>query len=125
MAADVQQHATARHNPRFKENTMAKNARFVRFKTKPGKRDEVRGVWEKYARGYIAGSSGMLGFYYCYDESDPDAVIVFQLAADEASAQEFAKQPWFADYQRETVALVAGPAEIWSGMPQWVKDGAA
>jgi hypothetical protein len=50
---------------------------------------------------------------------------VFQLAADQASGQDFVKQPWFADYQRETAALLAGPSEIRTATPQWVKGAAA
>ena len=104
---------------------MSKSATLVRHKTKPGKRDEVRRVWEKYARDYVAGSSGALSVYYCYDDNDPDTIIVFQLAADQASGQDFVKQPWFADYQRETAALLAGPSEVRTATPRYVKGAAA
>jgi quinol monooxygenase YgiN len=104
---------------------MSKSALFIRHKTKPGRRDEVRRVWEKYARDYVAGSNGQLTYYYCYDDNDPDTVVVFQLAADQASGQEFVKQPWFADYERETAALFAGPSEFRPATPQWVKGAAA
>jgi quinol monooxygenase YgiN len=105
---------------------MSKSATLVRHKAKPGKRDEIRRVWEKYARDYVAtDSKGALGYYYCYDDNDPDTIIVFGLAADKPSGQEFVKQPWFADYQRETAALVAGPSEVRTATPQWVKGSAA
>lgn len=104
---------------------MSKSATFVRHKAKPGRRDDVRRIWEKYARDYVAGSSGQLTYYYCYDDDDPDTIIAFQLAADHASAQDFVKQPWFADYQRETADLLAGPSEIRTATPQWVKGVAA
>jgi quinol monooxygenase YgiN len=100
---------------------MSKSATLVRHKAKPGKRDDVRRVWEKYARDYVAGSKGVLSVYYCYDDNDPDTVIVFQLAADQAVGQDFVKQPWFADYQQETTALVAGPPEVRTATPLWVK----
>jgi quinol monooxygenase YgiN len=104
---------------------MSKSATFVRHKAKSGRRDEVRRIWEKYARDYVAGSNGALSYYYCYDDNDPDTVIVFYLAADQASgAQEFAKQPWFADYYRETAALLAEPSELRTATPQWVKGTA-
>jgi len=100
---------------------MSKSAAFVRHKAKPGKRDEVRRIWEKYARDYVAGSNGTLSYYYCYDDNDPDTIVAFQLATDGGSAQEFVKQPWFADYQRETAELLAAPSEVRSVTPQWVK----
>ncbi|WP_287106797.1 antibiotic biosynthesis monooxygenase [Mesorhizobium sp.] len=103
---------------------MSKSATFVRHKAKPGRRDDVRRVWEKYARAYVGGNDGQLTYYYCYDDNDPDTVIVFQLATDQASGQEFVNQPWFADYQRETAALLAGPSEIRTATPQWVKGAA-
>ena len=103
---------------------MSKGALFIRHHAKPGRRDEVRRIWEKYARGYVAGSNGQLTYCYCYDDNDSDAIVVFQLHADPDSAQEFVKQPWFADYERETAALLAGPSEFRAATPQWVKGAA-
>ncbi|HET7716059.1 MAG TPA: hypothetical protein VFK86_10575 [Bauldia sp.] len=100
---------------------MSKSAILVRHRAKPGKRDEVRRVWEKYARDYIAGNSGALNCFYCYDDNDPDTVIVFQLSADPSLGRDFVKQPWFADYQRETAALLAAPPELRTATPTWVK----
>ncbi|NJM81127.1 MAG: antibiotic biosynthesis monooxygenase [Tabrizicola sp.] len=104
---------------------MSRSALFIRHTAKPGKRDEVRRVWEKYARDYVTGSNGQLAYCYCYDDNDPDTIVVFQLAADQTSGQEFVKQPWFADYERETAALLASPSEFRSATPQWAKGVAA
>ena len=98
---------------------MDKNASFLTLQAKPGQRDEVRRVWEKYARDYITAST--LGFYYCYDEADPDRILVFGLG-DPASMQAFAQQPWFVDYQRDTHALLAEPGEIRRATPQYMKN---
>jgi quinol monooxygenase YgiN len=103
---------------------MSKSATFVRHKAKPGKRDDIRRVWEKYVRDYVAGDDATLSYYYGYDDNDPDTIVVFQLAANRASGQEFVKQPWFADYQRETAALVAAPSEVHTATPQYVKGAA-
>jgi quinol monooxygenase YgiN len=104
---------------------MSKGALFIRHQAKPGRRDEVRRIWEKYARDYVAGSNGQLTYCYCYDDNDPDAIVVFQLAADQDSGQDFMKQPWFADYELETAALLAGPSEFRTATPQWIKAAAA
>ena len=104
---------------------MSKSVTVVRHKAKPGMRDEVRRVWEKYASEYIARSSGVLSCIYSYDDADPDAVIVYSLATDAAVGLDFTKQPWFADYQRETAALIAGPPEVRTATPQWEKAAAA
>jgi quinol monooxygenase YgiN len=115
----------AREAALFEEKVMSKSATFVRHKAKPGKRDDIRRVWEKYARDYVANGNGTLSYYYCYDDNDPDTIIVFQLAGNPGSNQEFVKQPWFADYQRETAALLAAPSELRTATPQWVKGAAA
>lgn len=103
---------------------MSKSVTLVRHQAKPGRRDDLRRVWEKYVRAYVAGNDGALNCYYCYDDNDPDTIIVFQLSADPTVGLEFGKQPWFADYQRETAALLAGPSELRTATPQWVKGDA-
>lgn len=100
---------------------MSKGSLFIRHKAQPGRRDEVRRIWETYARDYVAGSSGQLAYYYCYDDNDPDAIVVFQLHADQSSAEDFTRQPWYPVYERETAALLAGPSEFRTATPQWVK----
>ena len=35
---------------------MSRIATYVRHKAKPGRRDDVRRIWEKYARDYVAGA---------------------------------------------------------------------
>jgi quinol monooxygenase YgiN len=109
----------------IEEKTMSKSALFIQHHAQPGKRDEVKRVWEKYAQTYVADSSGQLAYFYCYDNNDPDAIVVFQLHADADSAKEFVKQPWYADYERETEALLAKPSEFRIATPQWTKSAAA
>ncbi|WP_274627105.1 putative quinol monooxygenase [Arvimicrobium flavum] len=104
---------------------MSKNALFIKHTAKPGKRDELRQVWEKYVRGYVAGSDGQPAYFYCYDDNDADAILVFQIHADADSAGEFMKQPWYADYERESAALIAGTSEFRAATPQWVKGTTA
>jgi quinol monooxygenase YgiN len=100
---------------------MSRRLTLVRQKAKPGKRDEVRRVWEKYVREYANGNAGFLSVYYCYDDNDPEAAIVISLTADQSSAQEFGMQPWVADYQRETAPLLAEPPEVRTATPKYVK----
>jgi quinol monooxygenase YgiN len=104
---------------------MSKSAIFIRHQARPGKRDEVKRVWEKYAQNYVADSSGQLAYVYCYDDSDPDTIVVFQLHADADSAKEFVKQPWYANYEQETEALLAKPSDFRIASPQWTKGADA
>jgi quinol monooxygenase YgiN len=104
---------------------MTDSALFIRHTAKPGKRDEVKRVWEKYVRNYVAGSDRQPAYFYCYDDSDADTIVVFQVHADPDSGNEFVKQPWYGDYERETADLLAGPSEFRTATPQWVKRPAA
>lgn len=103
----------------------AKTALFVRHRALPGKRDALKQVWEKYAQAYITEADVQLAYFYCYDDNDPDTIVAFQLGMDEAGLQEFVKQPWFADYQAETAALVATPSEFRTLTPHFTKGVAA
>lgn len=104
---------------------MSETAVFIRHRALPGRRDDVMRVWDRYARAYVDGYRGQLAYFYCYDDSDPDTVLVFQLCTDRAAAEDFMKQPWFAAYQAETAALLAGASEIRMAAPRWVKGAAA
>ncbi len=104
---------------------MSRKAFYVRHQAKPGKRDEVKRIWEKYARAYVEDMQGQIYYVYGYDDTDPNAIIAYQLSDGEAGTDDFVKQPWFADYQRETAALLAAPTELRSITPQWVKGAAA
>lgn len=101
---------------------MNHRALFIRHTAKPGKRDELRRIWEKYVRGYVAGNDHQPAYFYCYDDNDPNSVVVFQLHAGEESGSAFEQQPWYEDYERETAALLAGPSEFRSASPQWIKS---
>ena len=104
---------------------MGNRALFIRHTAKPGRRDDLRRVWEKYVRDYVAGSDRQPAYFYCYDDNDPDTIVVFQLHADQDSGNAFTRQPWYGDYQRETAGLLARPSEFRSATPQWMKKPTA
>src|SRR5688572_15430916 len=76
------------------ETIMATQALYIRHTAKPGKRDEVKRIWEKYARAYTEKTESQLASFYCYDNNDPDTIVVFGLQ-DDAHAGDFQKQPWY------------------------------
>ncbi|MFN7025096.1 MAG: putative quinol monooxygenase [Pseudorhizobium sp.] len=100
---------------------MSNIALFVRHTARPGKRREVQHLWEKYVRDYVAGNSQQPAYFYCFDDKDPDVIVVFQLYTDQTSGRDFTQQSWYADYERETAALLAAPSEFRSATPQWMK----
>jgi hypothetical protein len=93
---------------------MSKKALLIRHKAKPGKREDVKRIWEMYARPYVEAADGQLVYVYGFDDKDPDVT-------DASGADEFIKQPWYGEYERETAALLAGPSEFRTITPQWIK----
>ena len=100
---------------------MSKTALFIKQQALPGKRDEVRRVWEKYLRPSIISNTAHETYVYCYDDDDPDTICVFQLYASQVSSQEFLKAPWYAAYRKEVAPFLAGEPEIRTATPVWAK----
>jgi quinol monooxygenase YgiN len=100
---------------------MSKTALFIKHRALPGKRDEVRRVWEKHLQPKITSNTAHQTYIYCYDDNDPDVICVFQLYANQASSQEFLKTPWYAAYLRDVTPLLAGEPEIQAATPVWAK----
>lgn len=101
---------------------MSKVALFIKHKSLPGKRDEVRAVWERYMQPKIAQNKAHEAYFYCYDDNDSDSICVYQLYSDSESSQAFLKTPSYADYLKEVESLLAGPPEITEATPVWIKD---
>lgn len=106
------------------EKAMSKAALIITHKVLPGKRDEVRGVWEKHLRPTIAANPAHEAYFYCYDDNDPDVICAFQQYADRASAQAFVKSPGYATYVAEVSPLLTGQPQVRAVTPMWSKGGA-
>jgi quinol monooxygenase YgiN len=109
----------------IEEVSMSKAALFIKHKALPGRREEVRRVWEKHLRPRIADNAAHEHYFYCYDDNDPDAICVFQLYGDRNGPQEFVKQPWYPAYEAEVSPLLTGESEFRSATPFWIKGSAS
>ncbi|MPZ57555.1 MAG: antibiotic biosynthesis monooxygenase [Rhizobiales bacterium] len=103
---------------------MAKASLFIKHKALPGKRDEVRRIWEKHLRPRIAENPAQEAYFFCYDDSDPDTICVFQLYGDRTGPQEFVKASWYPAYEEEVSPLLTGESEFRSATPMWIKGAA-
>jgi quinol monooxygenase YgiN len=100
---------------------MTKTALFIKHKALPGKRNEVRRIWEKHLQNRIAENAAHEAYFYCYDDNDPDTILVCQLYGDRAGAQEFVRAPWYPAYEAEVAPLLTGESEFRSATPMWIK----
>ena len=69
----------------------------------------------------IAANSGHLAYYYCFDNSDPDAICAFQQYASADAAEEFLRTSSYLAYLREVEPLLLGPPQVTSLLPIWCK----
>ena len=101
---------------------MARTALFIRHRALPGKRDEVRRIWEKHLQPTIAANPSHEAYFYCYDDNDLDTISVFQQYTDRVSSQEFLTAPAYAEYLREVTPVLAGPPDVRAATPIWAKS---
>ncbi len=98
---------------------MSKIALFIRHKARPGKRDDVRRVWEKHLRPNIENNRAHEAYSYCYDDGDPDTICVFQQYLGRDAAQEFLKSTWYGAYVDEVSPLLAEQPEVRTSTVMW------
>lgn len=102
---------------------MTSFALIVKHETQPGKRDEVRRVWEKHMAPAIAANPGHIAYFYCFDNSNPDSIWAFQEYESEAASKEFLKTDSYAAYLQDVEPLLSGPPRVTALSPMWTKGG--
>lgn len=102
---------------------MTQVALFIRHKTLPGKREEVRAIWEKQMAPAIAANPGHTAYFYCFDNADADSICAFQQYASAEAAQAFLHTASYAAYLQAVEPLLAGPPQVTSLTPMWQKGG--
>jgi quinol monooxygenase YgiN len=100
---------------------MSTYALIVKHKTRPGKRDEVRRVWETHMAPAVSGNAGHHAYYYCFDDADVDGICAFQVYADANASREFLRSQSYADYLRAVEPLLVGPPQVTTLTPVWTK----
>jgi quinol monooxygenase YgiN len=96
-------------------------ALIIEHKTKPGRRDEVRQVWERHMAPAIASSPGHVAYFYCLANADPDAIYAFQQYASVEASRAFLETDSYAAYLKEVEPLLAGPPRVTALTPVWSK----
>ena len=104
---------------------MPKTALFIRHQALPGKRDNVCRVWEKHVKPRAAANPGHEAYYFCFDNTDPDVVCVFQLYSSPEAVQAFLGGAWYPDYLKEVGEYVAVPPQITPAKLVWAKPTGA
>ena len=92
----------------------------VMFHAKPGMRDKIRLVWEKYVKCHAEESNELLCSMYNYGVKDPDLIVLFEVMENEKVLGKAFEESWFQDYLMELEPLLKEPpvnipiTNIWS-----------
>ncbi|GAB5559795.1 MAG: hypothetical protein SynsKO_14420 [Synoicihabitans sp.] len=97
-------------------------ALIVRHKTKPGQRQKMQAVWERFIQPNVRSNPGHLAYYFTEVEGDPDGVLAFQIFASSAAKEAFLKGDWYPQYLDAVSEHVATPPEIISASVIWSKN---
>lgn len=100
---------------------MSRTALFIRHKAKSGRRDEVRGIWEKHVKPKVEVNPAHQAYFFCYDNTDPDVIRVFQIYPDESSMKEFLSGAWYPVYVSEVSKVLVSPPEVLPTTLVWTK----
>lgn len=101
---------------------MSKLAMIIKTKTQPGKRAEVRALWDEYLKGPLLENDEQELYLFCEDNQDEDTFVLVELYASEAALGKNAQAKFFADYMQKVGPLLAGQPEISMTTPVWAKN---
>lgn len=94
---------------------------FIEHRVRPGRRDDVRAVWERWLRPAIAENDAHEAYAYTFDADDADVIRAFQQYRDSASAAAFLQTPAYLSYVAEVEPLLLGPPNVTRADVVWTK----
>lgn len=100
---------------------MTQLALIIKHKTQPGKREEVRAVWEKHMAPAVSGNPGHTAYFYCFDNADEDSISAFQVYESAEASKQFLANDDYAAYLKDVEPLLLGPPQVTSLTPVWAK----
>lgn len=100
---------------------MSKTVLILTVRTHPGRREELRGLWDRHLRPRAQEDAAQELYLYCDDANDPDTVHIVEAYGDPVAMRSNAAAPWFAEYMRAAAPLLAGPPAMVTAAPRWAK----
>lgn len=100
---------------------MPPSAVFIRHTTKPQQRDKVFAVWQKHMAPAVSANPDHQAYFYCFDNGNPDVIVVYQQYASAHSAAVLLQTPAYLAYLAEVEPLLQGEPEVISAAPMWSK----
>jgi quinol monooxygenase YgiN len=104
-----------------KDIPMPQTVLSVKIKCQPGKRDDVKELWETMTKPHAAESENVQFSCYAFADQDPDTIILFEVLASGEILTSLYQEEWFKEYLAKMGPLLAGPPEVLTGTPVWIK----
>jgi len=100
---------------------MAELAIFLTVKTKPGKRDALKALWEKHLKQRAAENEAQSKYIYAFDSQDENTVRITEVYETMAAFEHNSRAEWFSAYMNEAMPLLDGEPEFNMAVPKWIK----
>jgi quinol monooxygenase YgiN len=100
---------------------VAKLAIIIKGKARPGKRDEVRMLFEKHLGPRAAANVSQEVVVWSADNAEPDTFYLYEVYGDATAMETNARAPWFAEYMGAVGPLLQGQPEVTAATPMWMK----
>ena len=100
---------------------MSKLALVIKTRCQPGKRDEVRDLWQKHLQPHSESNTGQEMYVFCYDNNDSDVLYLFEIYSTQEAFGAASQQPWFGEYMGAVGSLVDGQPEVSMAIPLFTK----
>lgn len=69
----------------------------------------------------VTANADHLAYFYCFDPAEPDVICAFQHYASPEAARAFLLTESYRAYLGEVESRLAGPPEVTTLTPRWVK----
>ena len=100
---------------------MDKVAIFAVVKAKPGKRDELRRLYEEHIKPHAESNASQQMCFYCYGNDDEDRICIFELFSDMEAVKTNMDSDWLPAYMEKELPFLAEPPQIMMTTPVWIK----
>ncbi len=100
---------------------MSQLALIIKTKCQPGKRDEVRRLWDEYLKPRALTNTDQEVIVYSYDLQDENTFYLFEIYSSQQAFEASSKAPWFWDYMKAAGAMLDGQPEVMMANPVFTK----
>lgn len=101
---------------------MDKSALLITYRTKPGQRDALHRAFDQHVKAPVAANPKIECFFKCNDDSDPNAVHLFELYSNRAALDEIGNAAWLANYNTALEQVLDSAPELTFTGPTWFKQ---